>query len=82
MIKLLKHTPIFLFLLPVFFVLHGYTENFGFINISNCLVLTVTYSGATAFVYFLFLLLYKNYIKAAADGHLPDGFLLFLRRCS
>jgi hypothetical protein len=63
--KILQQTPIFLFLFPVFFVLHGYVENFGFINISNCLLLMVTYTGAAAFIYFIFSFLYKNYIKAA-----------------
>ncbi len=63
--KVLQHTPLFLFLLPVFFVLHGYAENYGYITLANCLLLTVTYTGAAALIYFLFSLFYKNYLKAA-----------------
>jgi hypothetical protein len=33
--KMLEQTPLFLFLLPVFFVLHGYAENFGYITFGN-----------------------------------------------
>jgi hypothetical protein len=63
--KLLQHTPVFLFLLPVFFVLHGLNENFGFINLPDCLLLVLTYAGAAALLYFLFLFFLKNYVRAA-----------------
>ena len=63
--KLLQQTPLFLFLLPTFFVLHGYAENFGFISIPDCLLLMITYAGATAFIYFIYLFIYKNNVKAA-----------------
>jgi hypothetical protein len=63
--KLLQHTPVFLFLLPVFFVLHGVNENFGYINVPDCLLLMITYTGAAALLYFLFLPFLKNYVRAA-----------------
>jgi sulfatase-like protein len=63
--KILQQTPLFLFLVPVFFILHGYAENFGNITIGNCLLLTVTYTGAAALLYFIFLFFLKNYLKAA-----------------
>ncbi len=63
--KLLQHTPLFLFLLPVFFVLHGVNENFGYINVPDCLLLMITYTGAAALLYFLIMPLIKNYVRAA-----------------
>jgi hypothetical protein len=63
--KLLEQFPLFLFLIPLFFVLHGYAENFGYINFIDCLILIATYAGAAAFIYFIFLFIYKNNIKAA-----------------
>src|SRR5258708_39639334 len=76
--RLLQHTPLFLFLLPVFFVVHGFLENYGYINIPECLLLTLTYCGAAAFLYFLFSLFYKNYIKSALIAtYLVAFYLLF-----
>lgn len=63
--KFFQNTPIFLFLLPVFFVLHGVNENFGYINVPDCLLLMFTYTGACALLYFLLLPFFKNYVKAA-----------------
>ena len=63
--KILQQTPLFLFLLPVFFILHGYAENFGNITIANCLLLLVAYTGAAALLYFIFLFFLGDYIKAA-----------------
>jgi hypothetical protein len=63
--KLLQQIPLFLFLLPAFFILHGYAENFGNITIGNCLLLTATYTGAAALLYFIFSIFFKNYIRAA-----------------
>ena len=55
----------FIFLLPVFFVLHGYAENFGFISLKDATVLTLTYVamalGILVFSYFFF----RNWSRAA-----------------
>jgi len=63
--KLLQNTPVFLFLLPIFFVLHGVNENFGYIDVPDCLLLMFTYTGACALLYFALLPFFRNYIKAA-----------------
>jgi Sulfatase len=75
--KTLQQTPLFLFLVPLFFILHGYAENFGNITLSNCLLLIVTYAGAAAFLYFIFLFFFKNYIKAALMATYLFGFYCF-----
>ncbi len=75
--KLLVNTPLFLFLLPVFFVIHGLLENYGFINFGDCLLLMLTYCGAAAFLYFLFSIFYKNYIKSALMAVYCVAFYLF-----
>jgi hypothetical protein len=63
--KFFQNTPVFLFLLPAFFVLHGVNENFGYINVPDSLLLIITYTGACALVYFIFLPVFRNYVKAA-----------------
>ena len=75
--KILQQTPFFLFFVPVFFILHGYTENFGNITIGNCLLLLVTYAGVCALFYFIFLFFFKNYIKAALMASYIFGFYCF-----
>jgi len=75
--KLLQNTPVFLFLLPVFFVLHGVNENFGYINVPDCLLLMITYTGACALLYFLLLPLFNNYVKAALMAAYLMGFYCF-----
>jgi hypothetical protein len=75
--KLLQHTPVFLFLLPVFFVLHGVNENFGYINVPDCLLLMVTYTGASALIYFVLLPFFRNYVKAALMASYLMAFYCF-----
>ena len=56
--KVFQEVALYLFLIPVFFVLHGYVENFGFIGIGECLLLMLTYGGVSALLYFIFLFFY------------------------
>ena len=42
MINALRKQPWYLLLLPLFFVMHGFTENFGFINFWDTLILAIT----------------------------------------
>ena len=51
--RILQQIPLFLFLQPIFFVLHGLKENFGYINGKDCLLLAITYCGSAALLYFL-----------------------------
>jgi Sulfatase len=62
--KLLR-LPVFPFLLPIFFVFHGYTENAGYISLRNCAGLLLAYLCVAGLLFFMFRLLYKNAIKAA-----------------
>jgi hypothetical protein len=64
-LKKFKKAPIFIFLLPVFFVLHGFLENYDFVSIEDAIILTITYLGASFVMLLLFWLFYENWIKAA-----------------
>jgi hypothetical protein len=55
----------FLFLLPVFFLFHGYTENFPLIKAVDCWWLLLKYLLATAVLAFLFYFLLRSRRKAA-----------------
>jgi hypothetical protein len=61
----LSHSPLFVILLPVFFVLHGYLENFGWIEPGACVLLAGEYVGAAALCCGIAYLLYRNLVKAA-----------------
>ncbi len=63
--KTLRQIPFFVFLLPVFFVLHGYLENFGYIDLWDCLALTGDYMLATAVCCALFYWLYRDRVRTA-----------------
>jgi hypothetical protein len=56
--------PIFLYLLPVFFVLHGYTENYDHIPVKDALLLLGLYAAVSLVIATLFWLLYRNFTKA------------------
>jgi hypothetical protein len=62
--KILQY-PLYLFLLPLFFVFHGYTENFGLITITDCLLLLATYYTALVIIYWLLYFFYRNNNKAS-----------------
>jgi hypothetical protein len=76
LITLIKY-PAFLFLLPFFFVLHGFTENYDFVSVSDAAVLTATYLIASLILFGLFWLLYKNRFKAAFLAFLIMAFHFF-----
>src|ERR1022692_1154507 len=75
--KVFQDVALYLFLIPVFFVLHGYLENFGFIGIGESLLLMLTYSSASALLYFIFLFFYREHIKAALLSTYIMGSYLF-----
>src|SRR5580693_7030399 len=72
--KSLRTIPLFVFLLPVFFVLHGYRENLGYIHPGEAAALAGVYLIGAAIVFGLLYLFYRNRMKAA----LAAGFLLAL----
>jgi hypothetical protein len=57
--------PYFLLLLPVFFVLHGYTENFPLITAGDALVLLLRYLLATIVLFALFFALFRSVQRTA-----------------
>jgi len=65
MIKVIQKYPLYLFLLPIFFVLHGFAENFGFIEFKEAGLLLLSYLFLTlniaGFSYFFF----RNWNRAA-----------------
>jgi hypothetical protein len=75
--KVLLRSPLFLFLLPIFFVLHGFVENFFFIRFSDCLILMAMYTGAALILYLLSWLILRTPVKAALAASFIMGFYLF-----
>lgn len=73
----LKNTGLYLFLTPVFFVLHGYVENFGLLSIKDCLFLLLTYEGIAALLLLFVLLINKKHLKAAFIAFCITCFYLF-----
>jgi hypothetical protein len=56
----LKTTPFFLYLLPLFFVLHGFMEGYHIIFLTDCLLLLAKYLVFTSVLHILLYFLYKN----------------------
>jgi chromate transport protein ChrA len=77
LIHIIRTKPIFLFMLPPFFVLHGFRENFDFIPAKEALLLTVVYMGASIAISLLFRLLYRNFTKANLVAFSIMAFNLF-----
>jgi sulfatase-like protein len=77
LIKLLKTKAVFIFLLPVFFVLHGFTENFYFVPIIDAVFLTLLYIAFSLIFACGFWLLYRNWAKACLITVLIMGFHFF-----
>src|SRR5689334_7463850 len=73
----LKRYPVFLYLLPVFFVLHGFVEHYDFVPAGDALLLTAIYIGSSLVFLLLFWLLYRNWQKAAVIGFLLLSFHFF-----
>jgi hypothetical protein len=73
----LKKWPLYVLLLPVFFVLHGVRENFGFIASTDYLPLILFYSISALALYFLFYLLYRKPIPSGITTFFILGFFFF-----
>src|SRR5688572_29438846 len=72
----LKH-PFFLYLLPLFFVFHGYTENYNYVPVKDATLLTGIYLGFALVFAALFWLLYRDVIKAALVSFFMMGYHFF-----
>jgi hypothetical protein len=75
--KTLEQRPLFLLLLPLFFVWHGFVANFGFIPFSDCLLLMAIYGAAAIVLGALAWLILKNRVKAALLASFVMAFFLF-----
>ncbi|MBD0288576.1 MAG: hypothetical protein ICV79_24610, partial [Flavisolibacter sp.] len=59
-----KYFVWYIFLLPLFFILHGYNENFGLIPISEIVTLSIKYALVTFVVFIVSNLLFNDIKKA------------------
>jgi hypothetical protein len=75
--KILSKKGFYIFLLPAFFILHGYVQNFGLITFTDCLTLFITYVVAVILIYFLAWILYRNPLKASLLCAYLFSFFLF-----
>ncbi len=73
----LKQIPYFVILLPVFFVFHGFKENFGFISGIDAAELAFIYCAFTICVFVFSFIFFRNYRKAALMTAAWIGFYLF-----
>jgi hypothetical protein len=75
--RLLKKIPFFLFLLILFFCLHGTVENYGYLNVSEVIeVALIALLCITGFLGFA-LLLTKNFLGASLITFFIAGWYLF-----
>lgn len=63
--QFLQRKALFVLLLPVTWVLHGYYNNYGLIPTKDAVVLTLFYCGLGFMLTVIFWLFYKNILKAA-----------------
>lgn len=69
--------PVYVLLLPVFFVIHGYNENYGLIAWPDLLLLLGSYCLVAALLTGLLFLVYRNLSKAALLAALLLGIYFF-----
>ncbi len=77
LIHIARTRPVFLFLLSLFFVLHGFTWNFDFVPVKDALVLLAIYWAVSGLLSVLFLVLFRNYGKAAILASFVMAFHFF-----
>ncbi|HVM89824.1 MAG TPA: sulfatase-like hydrolase/transferase [Puia sp.] len=75
--KVLQKAVIYPLLIPVFFVLHGYNENFGLISIQDVLLLLIIYSVSSLIIFLISYLFFKDNSKAGLTCAYIMGFYLF-----
>ncbi len=63
---ILQSRPVFIFLLPIFFVWHGYVQNYPLVPVADALKLVFEYMGVTLLLVFLFYFIFKSWPKALA----------------
>ncbi len=73
----IRTKPVFLFLLPLFFVLHGYTENYDFVPVKDALLLVAFYMGCGLVLAGIFFLIYRNISRACLAAFITLAFHFF-----
>jgi len=73
----LQKWPFYVLLLPLFFVLHGLRENFGFIMPRDAASLWLFYTGAIGILYLLLLFFYRKHQKTGLLTLLLSAFFFF-----
>jgi hypothetical protein len=63
--SIIRSKPVFLILLPLFFVFRGFTENYNAVPLKDALLLLLLYVGATLFFFLVGWLFFRNILKAA-----------------
>src|SRR5438309_1501688 len=74
---ILRTKPLYLVLLSLFFVFHGYVENFNFIPVPDALLLFFVYAVASLILAALYWVIYRNLSKACFLAFLTVGFYFF-----
>ena len=69
--------PWYLLLLPLFFVWHGYVDNFGLIPPKELLTQLLIYLGSAGVLFFFCWLIFKNFARAAFFSFLLMAFNFF-----
>ena len=77
MFKSISQRPYYLFLFPIFFVLHGFVEYLGFVLPASALLLALLYIGVSLVLTFIFYFFYKDFAKAAVMTFCVMAFHLF-----
>lgn len=76
-IHIIRNVPVFLYLLPVFFVLHGCLENYDYIPFKDAALLTGIYIGFSLLFAFLAWIFFRNFTKASLFALLLMAFHFF-----
>ena len=72
-----QQQPLYLLLLPLFFVFNGYVENYNFIPVKDALLLLLVYTSASLVVTALLWIIYRRLFKAALLSWYLMGFYFF-----
>ncbi|HEY1870420.1 MAG TPA: hypothetical protein VGG71_05140, partial [Chitinophagaceae bacterium] len=75
--KKLSGTGFYVFLIPVFFVLHEALRNFGFVSFRDCFFLILSYLFAAILIFLLVILIFRNQLKASLFTAYLLSFYLF-----
>ncbi|MBC7848120.1 MAG: sulfatase-like hydrolase/transferase [Chitinophagaceae bacterium] len=65
MMKIIRKYPLYLFLLPTFFVLHGFVENYGFVDIKEAGLLLISYLFLTMSIALFSYFFFRSWNRAA-----------------